>query len=72
VKVLLEPMSEYFLVRPGERIEIHGIFDSGAANSNFTIAPNDGVLTVYSPGDVFSFVDHYVTKDGLRLLPDGN
>jgi len=72
VKVLLEPMSEYFFIQSGQRIEIHAIFDDDTDNTTFTIAPNDSFLTVYAPGEISGFVDCYVTRDGVRLEPDGN
>jgi hypothetical protein len=72
VKVLLEPMSEYFFIQPGQYIEIHAVFDDVTTNTTFTIAPNDSLLTVYAPGEISGFVDCYVTRDGVRLEPDGN
>jgi hypothetical protein len=72
IKVLLEPLSEYFIVQPGESIEVHGIFDSQTSNMNFTIAPNDGFLTLYAPGEIAGFIDCYATRNGIRLVPDGN
>ena len=72
VKVLLEPLSEYFIVRPGESIEIQAIFDDQTTNTTFTVAPNDLFITVYAPGEIAGFVDCYVTRNGIRLTPDGN
>jgi hypothetical protein len=72
VKVLLEPLSEYFIVQPGESVEIYAIFDDQTSNTTFTVAPNDSFLTVYAPGEIVGFVDCYVTRDGVRLAPDGN
>jgi hypothetical protein len=72
VKVLLEPLSEYFIVQPGDSIEIHAIFDDQTTNTTFTVAPNDSFLTVYAPGEIAGFVDCYVTRNGVRLAPDGN
>jgi hypothetical protein len=72
VKVLLEPLSEYFLVQPGQSIEIHAIFDDNTSNTTFTIAPNDSFLTIYAPGEISGFVDCYAIRDGVRLTPDGN
>ncbi|GAA4335958.1 hypothetical protein GCM10023165_12730 [Variovorax defluvii] len=72
VKVLLEPLSEYFIVQPGQSIEIHAVFDDVTTNTSFTIAPNDSSLTVYAPGEISGFVDCYVTCGGVRLTPDGN
>lgn len=72
IKILLEPLSEYFIVQPGQRVEVHGICDGDTLNSAFTIAPNDSFLTVYAPGEVSGFVDCYMTRDGVRLTPDGN
>jgi hypothetical protein len=72
VKVLLEPLSEYFIVQPEQSIEIHAVFDDMTTNTSFTIAPNDSFLTVYAPGEISGFIDCYVTRDGVRLAPDGN
>lgn len=72
IKVLLEPLSEYFIVQPDKSIEIFAVFDDSTTNTSFTIAPNDSFLTVYAPGEIAGFVDCYVTCDGRRLMPDGN
>ena len=72
IKVLLEPLSEYFILQPGQRAEVHGICDANTSNAVFTIAPNDGFLTVYAPGEISGFVDCYMTHNGVRLTPDGN
>ena len=72
VKVLLEPLSEYFIVQPGQQIEVRAVFDDNTKNTAFTVAPNDSFLTVYAPGEIAGFVDCYVTRDGVRLVPDGN
>lgn len=72
LKVLLEPLSEYFIVQAGHSIEIHAVFDDLTTNTSFTIAPNDSFLTVYAPGEISGFVDCYATRDGVRLTPDGN
>ncbi|HEX8615058.1 MAG TPA: hypothetical protein VF800_27565 [Telluria sp.] len=71
VKVLLEPVSEYFFIQPGEKVEIHGICDENTKNATFTIAPNDSFLTVYAPGEITGYIDCYITRDGQRLNPDG-
>lgn len=72
IKVLLEPLSEYFIIQPGQRIFICAVFDERTVNTSFTIAPNDGFITIYAPGEISGFVDCYVTRDGIRLEPDGN
>lgn len=72
LKIILEPLSEYFLVTPGQRIEVVAEFDSETSNLNFTIAPDGDCLTVYAPGEIAGFVDCYATKDGVKLVPDGN
>jgi hypothetical protein len=72
VKVLLEPLSEYFIVLPGQSIEIHAVFDDVTNNTSFTVAPNDSFLTIYAPGEIAGFIDCYVSRDGVRLVPDGN
>jgi hypothetical protein len=72
VKVLLEPLSEYFIVQPGQSIEIYAVFDDSTSNTAFTVAPNDSFLTIYAPGEISGFVDCYATCDGVRLAPDGS
>ncbi len=72
VKVLLEPLSEYFVIQSGQSIEIHAVFDDKTNNTCFTIAPNDSFLTIYAPGEMSGLVDCYATCNGLRLVPDGN
>ena len=71
-KVLLEPLSEYFILRPGQKVVVHASFDDETNNMNFTLAPNDGFLTIYAPGEIAGFVDCYMTCNGARLIPDGN
>ena len=72
LKLLLEPLSEYFVIQPGQKVEVHGVCDDKTANRSFTVAPNDLCLTIYAPGEISGFVDCYVTHQGRRLLPDGN
>jgi len=72
IKVLLEPLSEHFIIQPGQRVEIHAIFDSDTSHPYFTVAPNDSFLTIYAPGEITGFVDCYMTFNGVRLAPDGN
>ena len=72
VKVLLEPLSEYFIVQPGESVEVHAVCDDKTNNVSFTVAPNDSFLTIYAPGEIDGFIDCYMTRDGVRLTPDGN
>ena len=72
VKLLLEPMSEFFFIQPGVNVEIHAVCDANTNNINFTVAPNDSFVTVYAPGEIAGFIDCYVTRDGIRLVPDGN
>lgn len=72
IKVLLEPLSEYFFIQPGEKVEIHAICDDNTENVSFTLAPNDAFLTIYAPGEIAGFVDCYMTRNGVRLEPDGN
>lgn len=72
IKVLLEPLSEYFMIQPGQRVEVHAVFDGNTSNLCFTVAPNDSFLTIYAPGEIAGFVDCYVTHNGVRLAPDGN
>lgn len=72
VKVLLEPLSEYFIVQPGEKVEVHAICDDNTNNITFTVAPNDSFLTIYAPGEIAGFVDCYMTRNNVRLMPDGN
>ncbi|WP_156894779.1 hypothetical protein [Janthinobacterium sp. 1_2014MBL_MicDiv] len=72
MKILLEPLSEYFILKPGEKVEIHATFDERTIHNSFTVAPNDSFLTVYAPGDIAGFIDCYMMRDGIRLTPDGN
>jgi hypothetical protein len=72
VKIYLEPLSEYFFIQPGDKVEVHAIFDEQTSNLNFTVASNDGFLTIYAPGEITGFVDCYMTLNGIRLVPDGN
>lgn len=71
-KVLLEPLSEYFVLKPGQKVVVHAVFDSETDNLNFTVAPNGGFLTIYAPGEIVGFGDCYMTCNGVRLTPDGN
>lgn len=70
LRLVLEPLCETFLVQPGQKVEIHGVFGEGTNNGFFTIAPNDGFLVIYAPGEIAGFVDHYVTLEGARLKPE--
>jgi hypothetical protein len=72
IKILLEPLSEYFMIQPAQEIVIHGICDDKTQNRNFTIAPNDGFLAIYAPGEISGFIDCYATHQDIRLIPDGN
>ena len=72
IKIILEPLPEYFFIGPGEKVFIHGICDSKTLNTTFTIAPDENSLTVYAPGEISGFVDCYIMKDGVRLIPDGH
>lgn len=72
VKILLEPLSEYFILKAGVKVEVHAIFDANTDNNAFTVAPNDSFLAVYAPGEIAGFVDCYMTLDGVRLVPCGN
>lgn len=71
-KVILEPLSEYFLVNPGETIEVVAEFESETTNCNFTVAPGDDCLVIYAPGEIAGFGDCYAVKNDLKLVPDGN
>lgn len=72
LKVYLEPIPEYFILKPGQKVEIYAIFDEQTKNANFTVAPNDDFLTVYMPGEISGYVDSFVMCNGVRLIPDGN
>jgi hypothetical protein len=69
LKLCLEPLCEYFLVQPGQKIKIHAIINRDAEHRSFTVAPNDLLLTIYAPGEISAFVDCFVTFDGERLEP---
>jgi hypothetical protein len=72
VKIILEPLSEYFLVKPGQKIEVVAKFDGETTNCNFTIAPDGDCLILYAPGEISGFSDCFVMENGVRLMPDGN
>jgi len=72
LKIYLEPVPEYFILKPGQKVEIFAIFNEETNNMNFTIAPNDGFLTIYMPGEISGYVDSFVMCNGTRLGPDGN
>ena len=72
LKLYLEPLSEYFIVSPGQKVEIHAVFGDHTRNLNFTVAPNDDFLTIYAPGEIGGFVDCFVICNGVRLHADGN
>lgn len=72
VTVYLEPIPEWFTIKPGQRIEVHGVCDANTSNLNFTVDAHESGLTFHAPGYVPGFVDCYVTCDGVRLVPDGN
>lgn len=72
IKVLLEPLSEYFVIQPGQKVQVHGVCEANTSNPNFTIAPNEYFLTLYAPGEISGFIDCYIIRDGLRLIPYGN
>jgi hypothetical protein len=69
MRLVLEPLCEEFLVQPGQKVEIHAVFNEVTNNGFFTLAPNDGCLVVYAPGEIVGFIDHYVTLDGVRVKP---
>lgn len=71
MKILLEPLSEYFIIEPGQHVEVHAICDDKTSNASFTLEPNDSFLTIYAPGEIAGFIDCYMTRDGIRLQPDG-
>jgi len=70
MRLILEPLCETFLVQPGQKIEIHAVFREDTTNGFFTVAPNDGFLVVYAPGEIAGLVDHYVTLEGVRVKPE--
>jgi hypothetical protein len=72
VKLILEPLSEFFWIQPGQKVEITAVCDDKTSNTHFTIAPNDDALVVYAPGEIAGFVDCFVTCNGARMKPDGN
>ena len=70
MRLILEPLCETFLVQPGQKVEIHAVFGEDMNNGFFTVAPNDGFLVIYAPGEIAGFVDHYVTFEGVRVKPE--
>jgi hypothetical protein len=71
LRLCLEPICEFFTIQPGWKIEVHAIFMNNTENLNFTIAPNGNHLTLYTPGEMAGYIDCFVVKDGVKLLPDG-
>jgi hypothetical protein len=69
LNLCLEPLCEYFLIQPGQKVRIHAIVNRDTTNPSFTLAPNDSSLTVYAPGEISGFVDCFVISDGKRLEP---
>ena len=72
VEIQLEPLPEYYIIQPGQKVEIHGVCADTTENRTFTVAPGDSCLTIYAPGQLAGFVHCYVTCNGVRLKPDGN
>lgn len=70
MRLVLEPLCETFLVQPGQNVKIHAVFEESRNNGFFTVAPNDGFLVIYAPGEIVGFVDHYVTFEGVRIQPE--
>ena len=70
LRLVLEPICESFLIQPGQKVEVHAVFGEATNNGFFTIAPNDGFLVVYAPGEIAGLVDHYITLDGVRVTPE--
>ena len=69
LRLCLEPLCEYFIIQPGQRVKVHAIFNKNTKNLNFTLAPNDGFLIIYAPGEILGFVDCFVTSQNVKLLP---
>jgi hypothetical protein len=72
VKLILEPLSEYFIIQPNQKVEAHAICNATTSNTFFTVAVGNSSTTLYAPGEISGFVDCYITHDGKRLVPDGN
>lgn len=71
-KIVLEPIPEYYILQPGQRVVVHATFESNTENQNFTIAPNEDFIVIYAPGEISGFIDCFVTHEGVRMEPDGN
>jgi hypothetical protein len=72
VKLILEPLSEYFIIQPNQKVEAHAICDATTSNTFFTVASGSASITLYAPGELSGFIDCYITHNGKRLIPDGN
>jgi hypothetical protein len=72
IKLILEPLSEYFIIQPNQKVEAHGICDDKTSNGFFTVANGNACVTLYAPGELSGFIDCYLTHNGKRVLPDGN
>jgi hypothetical protein len=69
LRLCLEPLCEHFILEPGQKVKVHAVFNASTENRNFTIAPNDLLLTIYAPGEISGFIDCFVVFEGKRLEP---
>ncbi len=67
IRICLEPTCDYFIVQPGQKIEVHALIDEETENLTFTVAPGDDVLSIYCPGELLGLIDCFVISDGERL-----
>ena len=72
IKLYLEPLSEYFLIPPGDEVVIVAFSKKSIENASFCVGPADGCIIVYAPGAFTNFIDCYVRRGDERLQPDGN
>lgn len=72
VRLCLEPYSEFFSVKPGQRVVVHAVCSPIAQGLEFVVAHNGSFITIYAPGAPDALVDAYVMLDGakLRAEPD--
>lgn len=70
LRILIEPIPEYYTIHPGESVEVHAVMSEGMGNRQFSIAPGKDLLIVYAPGLLPNFAECYVTKSGVRCAPE--
>ena len=69
--VNLEPLGERYTLAPGDLVLVHATSENWAGQSEFTVGRGDDCLNVYAPGSLIGFVDCYLEREGVRIVPDG-